>query len=390
MRIADTPDETLFRAEARDWLEGNIPRQPRPPHDLDAQRDYDVAWRRRQFDGGWAHVAWPKQYGGLGLPLAQQLIWMEECARAGAPEHIDMFFVALQHAGPTLIACANDAQRAFHLPKILSAEAIWCQGFSEPGAGSDLAALRTRGEIDGDHLVVNGQKIWTSFGRYARFQELLVRTDAGSKRQSSTRHGGISFLICDMDLPGIDIRPIRNLTGGDDFCEVFYDNVRIPLANVVGELGGGWQVAMSTLGFERGAASIPGVLEINAAVEELIEAARARRDDDVLARLADARADAIALKAMVHLVIARNRGSAEGSMVRLRLSELAQRVSGMAMELLGPEALDRAAHGGWPRRYLVDLKHTIAGGTSEIQRNILGERVFGLPREGKPREGKRA
>lgn len=378
MRIADTPEEALFRAEARDWLEANVPREPRPAHDLDAQRDYDVAWRRRQHDGGWAHVAWPRQFGGLGLPLARQLVWMEECASAGAPDHIDMFFVALQHAGPTLIACGNEAQQAYHLPKILSAEAIWCQGFSEPGAGSDLAALRTRGEIDGDELVVNGQKIWTSFGRYARFQELLVRTEPGS-----ARHKGISFLICDMSLPGIDIRPIRNLAGGDDFCEVFYDNVRIPLSNVVGELGGGWQVAMSTLGFERGAASIPGVLEVNAAIEELIEHARSGGEHDLLGQLAEARVDAISLKAMVHLVIARGRGGAEGSMVRLRLSELQQRVSAIAMDLLGPDALDRSALGGWPRRHLIDLKHTIAGGTSEIQRNILGERVFGLPREGK-------
>jgi alkylation response protein AidB-like acyl-CoA dehydrogenase len=376
MRIADTPEEALFRNEARSWLEANVPRDERPAHDLEAQRDYDVAWRKRLYDGGWGHIAWPREYGGRGLPLVQQLIWMEESARAGAPDHIDMFFVALQHAGPTLIACGNAAQQAFHLPKILAGEAIWCQGFSEPGAGSDLAALRTRGEVDGDHIVVNGQKIWTSFGRFARYQELLVRTEAGS-----SRHHGISFVICDMQLPGIDVRPIRNIVGGDDFCEVFYDNVRIPLDAVVGGLGNGWKVAMSTLGFERGAASIPGVLEINKAIEELIAEARTRSDEAALAKLADARAEALALKAMVHLVIARNRGSSEGSMVRLRLSDLAQRVSGIAMEMLGAAALDRSALGGWPRRYLIDLKHTIAGGTSEIQRNILGERVFGLPRE---------
>lgn len=376
MRIRDTAEEAQFREEARTWLEASIPRRPRPAHDLAAQRDYDVAWRRRQFEGGWGHVAWPAEHGGRGLPLPLQLIWMEECASAGAPDHIDMFFVALQHAGPTLIACASAEQQACYLRPILSGEDIWCQGFSEPGAGSDLAALRTRGEIDGDDIVVNGQKIWTSFGRFARYQELLVRTEPGLGR-----HHGISFVVCDMTLPGIDIRPIRNLHGGDDFCEVFYDNVRIPLSNVVGGLGSGWQVAMSTLGFERGAASIPGVLEINKAVEELIEEAKALRAHAVLAELADARADALTLRAMVHRIVARGRGGSEGSMVRLRLSELAQRVSGLAMDLLGPAALDRSALGGWPRRHLIDLKHTIAGGTSEIQRNILGERVFGLPRE---------
>ncbi|HMO68762.1 MAG TPA: acyl-CoA dehydrogenase family protein [Novosphingobium sp.] len=378
MRVRDTAEEARFREEARDWLESNVPREPRPPHDLAAQRDFDVAWRRRQFDGGWGHIAWPVEHGGRGLPLAQQMIWMEECARAGAPDHIDMFFVALQHAGPTLIACADAAQQAAYLRPILTGETIWCQGFSEPGAGSDLAALRTRGEVDGDHLVINGQKIWTSFGRFARFQELLVRTEPGS-----TRHRGISFVICDMTLPGIDIRPIRNLAGGDDFCEVFYDNGRGPLDQGAGGLGNGWQVAMSTLAFERGAASIPGVLEVNRAVEQLIDEARARGAGHLLDALARARADAMTLRAMVHRVVARNRGGSEGSMVRLRLSELAQRVSGLAMDLLGAEALDRSAMAGWPRRHLIDLKHTIAGGTSEIQRNILGERVFGLPREGK-------
>lgn len=378
MRIRDNAEEASFRDEARTWLEDNVPREARPAHDLEAQRDFDVAWRRRQFDGGWGHVAWPAEHGGRGLPLALQLIWMEECARAQAPDHIDMFFVALQHAGPSLIACADSEQQKVHLRPILTGEAIWCQGFSEPGAGSDLAALRTRGELDGDHIVVNGQKIWTSFGRFARYQELLVRTEPGS-----SRHHGISFVICDMTLPGIEVRPIRNLAGGDDFCEVFYDNVRIPLSQVVGGVGNGWQVAMSTLGFERGAASIPGVLEIKKAIEELIEEARTRRADAVLADLADARADALTLRAMVHHIIARNRGGSEGSMVRLRLSELSQRVSGLAMDLLGPAALDRSALGGWPRRCLIDLKHTIAGGTSEIQRNILGERVFGLPREAK-------
>lgn len=378
MRIADTGEETLFREEARAWLADNVPRDPRPAHNLAAQRAYDVAWRRRQFDGGWGHVAWPADFGGRGLPLAQQLIWMEELARADAPDHIDMFFVALQHAGPTLMACGNPQQQGFHLPRILRGDAIWCQGFSEPGAGSDLAALRTRGDIDGDHLVINGQKIWTSFGGFADHQELLVRTDPGS-----SRHQGISFVICDMQSPGITIRPIGNLAGDDDFCEVFYDNVRIPLTNIVGEPGAGWQVAMSTLGFERGAASIPGVLEINRAIMDLIEEARARRDDGALMALAAARAEALSLRAMVHLVIARGRGGSEGSMVRLRLSELAQHVSGLAMDLLGPVALDRSALGGWPRRHLIDLKHTIAGGTSEIQRNILGERVFGLPKEAK-------
>jgi len=388
MKIAETVDEADFRQQVRAWLVANVPREPRP-EEADAQRDFDVAWRRRQFDGGWGHIAWPGPYGGRGLPLASQIIWFEECARAKAPGHIDMFFVALQHAGPTLIACGNERQKSFHLPLILRGEAIWCQGFSEPGAGSDLAAIRTRGEVDGDSLVINGQKIWTSFGRSARYQELLIRTDP-----ASSRHQGLTFVICDMSTPGIEVRPIRNLVGGDDFCEVFYDDVRVPLENVVGDLGKGWEVAMSTLGFERGAASIPQVIELTRGVEELLEYVASSTSghhappfaaSEIGAKLAAARADAAALKAMVHLMIARNAAGSEGSMVRLFLSELAQRVSNIAMDILGPDSLDRDALGGWPRHYLLALKHTIAGGTSEIQRNIIGERILGLPRGAKGR-----
>ncbi len=374
----------MFRAEVRDWLESNVPGQRRPEAGGDAQRDFDAAWRARQFEGGWGHIAWPEIYGGRGLPLALQLIWYEEAARAGAPGHVDMYFVALQHAGPTLIARGDEAQKAFHLPKILNGEAIWCQGFSEPGAGSDLAAIRTRGEVDGDSLIVTGQKVWTSFGRYAAHQELLVRTDPGS-----SRHKGLTWVICPMDSPGIDIRPIRNLAGDDDFCEVFYDEVRIPLANIVGGIGNGWDVAMSTLGFERGAASIPQVMELARDVEALIDLAGSKTsgttgDGTIPARLARARADVAAAKSMVYLMIARDSGEAHpgslGSLVRLYLTELAQRISNIAMDILGAESLERGAARGWPRHYLIDLKHTIAGGTSEIQRNIIGERVLALPK----------
>ncbi len=387
MKIAESAQDSLFRAELRDWLATNVPVERRPEGG-DVQRDFDVAWRRRQFEGGWGHISWPETYGGRGLPLAHQLIWYEELARARAPRHIDMFFVALQHAGPTLIAQGSEAQKAFHLPQILSGDAIWCQGFSEPGAGSDLAAIRTRGVVDGDSVVVTGQKIWTSFGRYARFQELLIRTDP-----ASSRHKGLSWVICDMQTPGIDVRPIRNLAGDDDFCEVFYDEVRIPLDNIVGGLGNGWTVAMSTLGFERGTASVPQFMELARSVEELIEWMDARHGgkrawavdaSEIGARLAAARADVATLKSMIYLVITRGKDttgpSSEGSMVRLFLTELAQRVSNIAMDMLGPSGLERDVQGGWPRRYLIDLKHTIAGGTSEIQRNIVGERVLGLPR----------
>ena len=200
-------------------------------------REFDLEWQRRQWAGGWAGVSWPVEYQGRGLPLLHQLIWLEECARIGAPD-IDSRFVAVNHAGPTLIANGSEEQKAFHLPKILRGEVLWCQGFSEPQAGSDLASLRATGVVDGDDLVVSGQKLWTSFADLADYQELLVRTGP-----PEGRHRGLTWVICDMHAPGVEVRPITALDGTIHNCEVFYDNVRIPLSSVVGEIDDGWSVA---------------------------------------------------------------------------------------------------------------------------------------------------
>jgi alkylation response protein AidB-like acyl-CoA dehydrogenase len=372
IRFSDA--EEAFRADARAWLEANVPREARPESaDLSARRAYDMAWQRRMHDAGWAGINWPKEYGGRGAPLMEQLVWYEEYARVGAPD-VTTGFVGLKHAGPTLIACGSEEQKAYHLPRILRGDVVWCQGFSEPNAGSDLASLQTRAEIDGDHLVVNGQKIWTSFGHVAEFQELLVRTDPTAPRP----HAGITWVICPMDAPGLDIRPIKTLAGNSDFCEVFYDNVRIPLANVVGKLNDGWRVARR--------------------LDELIEVARrtpgpdgrpAIDDDEIARRLALAAAEVEAMRAMTYrsLSVAARTGmpGAEASMIRLFFSELIQRIDALAMEILGPAALggfraDGAPTGEWVERYLTGLSQTIGGGTKEIQRNIIGERVLGLPR----------
>ena len=235
MQIIVSTALELFRAECREWLAHNVPRGRRP-EEGPAMRDFDRAWQRRQFDGGWAGVSWPKDYGGRGASVLEQLIWFEECARAGAPSSGTMF-VALSHAGPTLITSANEEQKAFHLPRILRGEVSWCQGFSEPGAGSDLASLRCKAEVDGDHLIVNGSKIWTTYGDLSDYQELLVRTDPAAQR-----HKGISWVICDMKLPGIEIRPIKAMSGLTHFAQVFYDNVRIPMSNLIGSLNDGWRV----------------------------------------------------------------------------------------------------------------------------------------------------
>ena len=379
MEIRFSPAEEVFRAEARAWIEANMPCTPRPG-ELRARSEYDLAWQRRMHAAGWAGVSWPREYGGRGATLMEQLIWYEEYARAGAPD-ISTLFVGLNHAGPTLIACGSEEQKAHHLPRILRGEVIWCQGFSEPNAGSDLASLQTRAEVDGDYLVVTGQKIWTSFAQIAEFQELLVRTDP-----AAPRHKGISWVICPMDSPGIDIRPITTLTGESDFCEVFYDAVRIPLANVVGQLNDGWRVAMATLSFERGTAFLSEQVRLARRVGELVQVARgagALRDVEIARRLARAQAEVDAMRAMTYrsVSLAARTGvpGAEASMIRLFFSELVQRIDVLAMEILGASAVAEP-ESRWTTSYLAGLSQTIGGGTKDIQRNIIGDRFLGLPR----------
>ncbi|MCW2829317.1 MAG: putative acyl-CoA dehydrogenase, partial [Aeromicrobium sp.] len=226
MDVEFTAEQREFRDEVRTWLEENKPRETRPDDRVGAT-EYDLAWQRKQYEAGWAGVSWPEEFGGRGSSLIEQLIWFEEWGRAGLPS-IDACFVGLAHAGPTLMARATDEQKTKHLPEILKGDVVWCQGFSEPGAGSDLAGLSTKAEIDGDELVVTGQKIWTSFADAADWQELLVRTGKGDRK-----HDGLTWVICDMHSPGIDIRPIKTIDGAAEFCEVFYDEVRIPISNVV-------------------------------------------------------------------------------------------------------------------------------------------------------------
>ena len=389
MDLQFSADDAAFRDEVRTWLAEHAPRERRPKVGR-AVRDYDLAWQRTMYDAGWGGVAWPVEYGGRDLPLTQQLIWYEEYARTGM-RPIDTRFVGLAHAGPTLMARATEEQRAFHLPKILRGEVVWCQGFSEPEAGSDLASLRTKAVVDGDELVVTGQKIWTSFANVADYQELLVRTNT-----DVPKHKGITWVICDMSTPGIEIRPIRTIEGGADFNEVFYDEVRIPIENVVGDIDNGWSVAMSTLSFERGTAFTISQVQLASSVERLIELARSRRsingrpviDDGALAdRLARARADCAALRALTYLGISKNvhadQPGPEGSMMKLQYADLAKRVYHLGIEILGPRSLaipDDEDDTDWVDHHLLAYSTSIGGGTSEIQKNIIGERVLGLPR----------
>ncbi|MCU1587336.1 MAG: putative acyl-CoA dehydrogenase [Frankiales bacterium] len=388
MDLTFTREEDDFRDEARTWLRENFPTEPRP-RSGSAVRDYDLAWQRRQYDGGWAGVSWPTEYGGRGLPLLQQMIWFEEYAKTGAPD-IDIRFVGLSHAGPTLMANGTQEQKAFHLPQILRGDVAWCQGFSEPSAGSDLASLRTFAEVQGDELVVSGQKVWTSFAHQADYQELLVRTD-----REAAKHKGLTWVICDMRSAGMTVRPIMTMDRDDHFCEVFYDEVRIPLTNVVGAVNDGWRVAMSTLAFERGTAFTVGQVQLAIMIEQLLELARERTgpagrrpaiaDDELARRLTTVRAEIAALRAMTYASIARNAKQAqpgpEGSMIKLYYSEIRQRLLQLAVDILGPGSPEPLLGGrSWDDEYLLGYSATIGGGTSEIQRNIIGERVLGLPR----------
>jgi len=402
MDITFTAEEEAFRRRAREWIEANKPANPPSENDLPARREFDLAWQRKMHDAGWAGISWPREYGGRGLPLMEQLIWYEEFARARAHEP-NTLFVGLNHGGPTLIACGSEEQKSFHLPRILRGETIWCQGFSEPGAGSDLAGLQCKAVIDGDDLVVTGQKIWTSFAQIAEYQELLVRTDP-----DAPKHKGITWVICPMDAKGMEIRPIRTMAGHQDFCEVFYDEVRIPRANIVGKINDGWRVAMSTLSFERGTAFLSEQVRLARLVDELFElagatpapgaSARVALDDaEIARRLGLARAEVEALRSMTYRGVSRTARtgmpSSEASLIRLFFSELQQRVLALAMDILGADILewndeDATDAGGrrvrvretWVFRYLLSFASTIAAGSKDIQRNIIGDRVLGLPR----------
>lgn len=376
MKVEQSQALREFRAEARDWLNENVPREPRPRGP--EVRAYDCEWQRRQFAGGWAGIDWAVEFGGRGLSLLQQVIWYEELIRAGAPSHT-IFLVALGHAGPTLIMRGSEEQKQFYLPRILRGETPWCQGFSEPSAGSDLASLRTRGVIDGDELVITGQKIWTSFANLADYCELLVRTNP-----DVTRHTGLTWVIMDMHAPGVEVRPIRQINGEAEFCEVFFDEARIPLANVVDQVNNGWSVAMSTLAAERGPAFLDHRLDIIRFMDELTDHARSKgllKDEALYDRIATLRAEAAALRSMAYMQISMARPGeappAETIATRTYHVELQLRVGRLAIDLLGIEAISWTS---WGQRWLGDFAGPIAGGTKDIQKNIIGERVLGLAR----------
>jgi len=385
--------DQAFRSELRTWLAETLPKQgPLPsPHDWDARRAYDTGWQRTLFDAGYAGINWPREFGGRGASLTEELVYYEEMSRAGAP-YGQINFVGMRHGGPTLIAEGTEKQKAEHLPRILRGEEVWCQGFSEPTAGSDLASLRTSAVRDGDHYVVNGQKIWTSFGHCADFCELLVRTDPDSK------HRGISWLVMPMDLEGIEIRPLPTLLGESDFSEMFLENVRIPVENRVGEENDGWRVTNVTLRFERGTAWAADVIQLQQMLESVCRLAQeVTRDgaslweDRALRReMGHLSAEVESVWAMVKLQVSELAKTGVpglgGSVIKLAFTELNQRIYELATRLLGRAGLCRNDVRGLPSQSIVDkylntLSLTIAAGSSQIQRNIISERMLGMPKE---------
>lgn len=365
-----------FRRDARAWLEAHVPSH-KAPIDGQAAREYALNWQRVQYEGGWAGLAWPKEAGGRGLSVTELIIWYEEYARAGAPKSLDPLFVALNHAGPTLIACGSNEQKSYHLPRILRGESLWCQGFSEPNAGSDLGSLRMRGRVEGDSLVLDGQKIWSSYADMAEWQELLIRTDPEAKTGKA-----LSWVICPMDAPGITVRPILTMAGAYKYCEVFYDNVRIPLANVVGGLNNGWATAMSTLAFERGTAALGLLISLVMQIDQMWRDCSVSRPA-MKTRLSRLRAKVAAVRATAYRVALDSESGVpdtSGSIVRLSFSEISQRAMAAAIDLYGIDAPEVLGDHGLGHEYLDAFSETIAGGTSEVQRNIIGERMLGLPK----------
>jgi alkylation response protein AidB-like acyl-CoA dehydrogenase len=384
-----TPEQTQFRDELRAWLQANVP----PPftgntneEEKGAYFDYLRAWQRKVFDGGWAGITWPKEYGGRDAALIEQAIFTEEWARAEAPMLINSLGLSL--IGPTIITAGTPEQKSRFLRKILSCEEIWCQGFSEPNAGSDVAGLATKATLDGDDFIINGQKIWTSLAHVADWCLLLVRTDP-----NVPKHKGITALLVDMHSPGVTVRPLKQMTGDASFNEVFFDNVRVPVANVLGAVNKGWQTAITTLMNERANLGTGIYVQFKRNLDQLVARARQIKrngkpvsEDPVLRqKIAQAYTELEVFRLTNTRALSKmHRDSVpgpEGSILKIQWSEYNQRFQQIAMEVLGPYGqLQGFDNGQWVFNYLRTRANTIEAGTSEIQRNIVAERVLGLPK----------
>ncbi len=393
MDFHDNPEEAAFRTEVRDFIENELPASAKDSELFERgmyrgafERLKDV--RQKLASRGWIAPAWPKEYGGAGLSVMQQFIMNEEFAENRVPPVGGM---GVSMVGPTLIVHGNEQQKKEHLGRILSGEVQWCQGFSEPGSGSDLASLQTRAVRDGDDFVINGQKIWTSGAQYAHWMFMMARTDP-----DAPKHKGISYFLVDMKSPGVSVRPLTNLASQDMFNEVFFEDVRVPAKNLVGELNRGWYIGTTTLDFER--SSIGSAVGIRLQLDELVNYAKAHEADgtsrtgymtSLKTELADRYVEANVSRLMSYRVVTMQAKGMipnhEASMTKLFASELAQRIARTGVKVLGLYGQlygDGAPmKGRYESSYMTSLASTIAGGTSEIQRNIIATRGLGLPRD---------
>ncbi|MBD0325357.1 MAG: acyl-CoA dehydrogenase [Pyrinomonadaceae bacterium] len=385
-----TPNEQQFRDRFRAWLSENLPAEWKGgrlgSEDNEDYIKYLRDWQRSLYEGGWAGISWPKAFGGRGATLMEQTIFQEELARANAPQLIGT--IGLSLVGPTIIALGTDEQKSRYLPKILSGEEIWCQGFSEPNAGSDLAALGTKATREGDDFIINGQKIWTSFAQLADWCLLLVRTD-----REAPRHKGITCVLLDMHSEGVSVRPLRQMSGDSGFNEVFFSNVRVPVKQVLGEINNGWTTAITALMNERANLGTGVQVVFKRNLEALITRSRtverngrpASLDPLVRQKLAQAYLELEILRLNTNRALTSLSKTGipgpEGSTLKLYWSEMNQRTQQIAQEILGPYGqLKDFDNGMWEYAYLRSRGNTIEAGTSEIQRNIIAERVLGLPK----------
>jgi len=376
MDLTFSDAETGFRDELRDWFAGNDPGPE--PRTADAHHAWRRDFQRRLYDGGWAAPHWPVEYGGRGATLTQSAIFFEELGRARAPLPVNVLGLLL--GGPTLMVWGTDEQKDRHLGPILSADEIWCQGFSEPDAGSDLAALKTRAVRDGDGWVVTGQKVWTSGAQYSKWCMLVARTDP-----AEARHKGLTYFLMDMEQDAVQVRPLRQITGESEFNELFIEEARIADDQVVGGAGNGWRVAMTTLMNERAGLAFFLQVRLRNLLDDLIAeaAARGRLADDLVAdRLGDlhVRTELLRLTAYRGLTAIEKYGQPgpEGSLTKWMWSDANQRLAQLAADILGPDALVTGSP--WAYELLRARGNSIEGGTTEILKNIVAERVLGLPR----------
>src|SRR4051795_9764442 len=379
MRLTASDSERRLQEEIRAFLAAETPDARSLPRSLEARMEALRSWQGRCYEAGYVGRAWPVEFGGGGRPVAEQIVVDQELAAAGAPEFANV--VGLDVLGPSLLTFGNDEQRRRHIPPILSADEIWCQGFSEPEAGSDLASLRTRAVEHDDRFVVSGQKTWVSWGQFARWCGVLARThDAGPK------HRGISMLMIDMRSPGLELRPMTQFTGHAEFCELFLDDVVVPKEDLLGGRGDGWKIAMHTLGHERGTAALPRQVKLRTWLDRAVRVS-AERTLDGEALIEDPQAQVALARALIGIEVLRhhayrtvgeflNGGAVgpESSSVKLLMAEAEQRLAATGFDLLGPDEF-------WDETYLYSRAATVYGGTQQIQRSIIADRILVLPKD---------